>query len=62
MTAKTRAIPSLHRDHFLAEVSGPARCSRRVTQPTFHCRAVSLHSPYRFDFQLNPQDNDPIKI
>jgi hypothetical protein len=35
MTAKTRAIPSLHRDYFLAEVSGPCRCSRRVTQPPF---------------------------
>ena len=32
-TAKTRAIPSLHRDNFLAKVPGPARCSRRVTQP-----------------------------
>jgi hypothetical protein len=35
MTAKTRAIPSLHRDHFLSEVSGSFRCSRRVTQPPF---------------------------
>jgi hypothetical protein len=35
MTAKTRAIPSLHRDYFLAEVSGSCRCSRRVTQPPF---------------------------
>ena len=35
--AKTRAIPSLHRDSFLAKVPAPstrgARCSRRVTQP-----------------------------
>jgi len=43
MTAKTRAIPSLHRDYFPAEEPGPARCCRRVTQPTFHCRAVSTH-------------------
>jgi hypothetical protein len=35
MTAKTRAIPSLHRDNFLAKVPGPGRCSRRVTQPPF---------------------------
>jgi hypothetical protein len=35
MTAKTRAIPSLHRDYFLAKVSGSCRCSRRVTQPPF---------------------------
>ena len=32
-TAKTRAIPSLHRDHFTAKVPGSARCFRRVTQP-----------------------------
>jgi hypothetical protein len=35
MTAKTRAIPSLHRDSFSAKVPGSARCSRRVTQPPF---------------------------
>jgi hypothetical protein len=35
MTAKTRAIPSLHRDYFLAKVPGPGRCLRRVTQPPF---------------------------
>jgi hypothetical protein len=34
-TAKTRAIPSLHRDYFPAEETGPAQCSRRVTQPPF---------------------------
>jgi hypothetical protein len=34
-TAKTRAIPSLHRDNFLAKVPGHNRCSRRVTQPPF---------------------------
>ncbi len=34
-TAKTRAIPSLHRDNILAEVSGSCRCCRRVTQPPF---------------------------
>ena len=32
-TAKTRAIPSLHRDHFTAKVPGSARCFRRVTHP-----------------------------
>jgi hypothetical protein len=35
MMAKTRAIPSLHRDSFLAKVPGPCRCLRRVTQPPF---------------------------
>ena len=33
--AKTRAIPSLHRDNFLAKFPAPERCSRRVTQPPF---------------------------
>jgi len=32
---KKHAIPSLHRDSFLAKVPGPARCLRRVTQPPF---------------------------
>jgi len=35
MTCKNHAIPSLHRDSFVAEVPGPCRCSRRVTQPPF---------------------------
>ena len=30
-TAKTHAVPSLHRDSFLAKVPGPCRCLRRVT-------------------------------
>ena len=33
--AKTRAIPSWHRDCFSAEEPGSARCVRRVTQPPF---------------------------
>ena len=33
MTAKTRAIPSLHRDSFLAKVPGLCPVLRRVTQP-----------------------------
>jgi hypothetical protein len=39
MTAKTRAIPSLHRDNFVAPPAAgyrdAARCCRRVTQPPF---------------------------
>jgi hypothetical protein len=35
MTAKTRAIPSLHRDNFAAKEPGGAQCLRRVTQPPF---------------------------
>jgi hypothetical protein len=31
MSAKTRAITSLHRDSFSAKVSGSARCFRRLT-------------------------------
>jgi len=33
MTAKTRAIPSLHRDKFLAKVTGHCSVRRRVPQP-----------------------------
>jgi hypothetical protein len=35
MTAKTRAITSLHRDSFLPKVPGSARCLRRLTQTSF---------------------------
>jgi hypothetical protein len=40
MTAKTRAIPSLHRDSFLAKVPGPCPVlsSGNTTSP--YCRAV----------------------
>ena len=39
--AKTRAIPSLHRDNFLAKVPGfcPVLSSGNTTSP--YCRAVS---------------------
>jgi hypothetical protein len=42
-TAKTRAIPSLHRDSFLAKVPGPCPvlASGNTTSP--YCRAVSLN-------------------
>jgi hypothetical protein len=33
MTAKTRAIPSLHRDHFVAYRDSFVAVLRRVTQP-----------------------------
>ena len=33
MTAKTRAIPSLHRDYFLTKATGRWRMLRRVPQP-----------------------------
>jgi hypothetical protein len=35
MTAKTRAITSLHRDNSLPKVPGSARCFRRLTQTPF---------------------------
>ena len=43
-TAKTRAIPSLHRDSFLAKVPGhnPDAASGNTTSP--YCRAVMCHS------------------
>jgi len=34
-TAKTRAVPSLHRDSFLSKVPGPCPVLRQVTQPPF---------------------------
>jgi hypothetical protein len=42
-TAKTRAIPSLHRDSFLAKVPGPCPvlASGNTTSP--YCRAVRRH-------------------
>jgi hypothetical protein len=43
-TAKTRAIPSRHRDCFAAEKPGSARCSRRVTQPPFIAVPLALTS------------------
>jgi hypothetical protein len=44
MTAKTRAIPSLHRDKFLAKVPGhcPDAASGNTTSP--YCRAVTSNS------------------
>ena len=47
-TAKTRAIPSLHRDSFLAKVPGPCpdAASGNTTSP--YCRAVRLHSSSKF--------------
>ena len=44
MTAKTRAIPSLHRDYFLAKVPGrwPMLASGNTT--SLYCRAVRCHS------------------
>jgi hypothetical protein len=34
-TAKTRAVPSLHRDNFLAKVPGPCQALRQVTPTNF---------------------------
>jgi len=34
-TAKTRAVPSLHRDSFLAKVPGPWAVRRQVTPTNF---------------------------
>ena len=41
MTAKTRAIPSLHRDYFLAEVPGPWPLLASGNTTSLYCRAVS---------------------
>jgi hypothetical protein len=44
MTAKTRAIPSLHRDYFSAKAQGqwPVLASGNATYP--YCRAVMVNS------------------
>jgi hypothetical protein len=52
MTAKTRAIPSLHRDHFLSEVSGSCRCSRRVTQPPFIAGPLAQMQPNSLTYKI----------
>ena len=59
MTAKTRAIPSLHRDYFLAKEhrTWPALASGNTTSP--YCRAVISHS-YRINNQLNRHFTDTI--
>ena len=47
-TAKTRAIPSLHRDSFLPKVPGlcPVLASGNATSR--YCRAVSVHAQGNF--------------
>jgi hypothetical protein len=51
-TAKTRAIPSLHRDSFLAKVPGfcPVLASGNTT--SLYCRAVIVHSKLVTDPKL----------
>ena len=41
-TAKTRAIPSLHRDSFLAKVPGPCPVPASGNTTSLYCRAVRL--------------------
>ena len=41
-TAKTRAIPSLHRDNFLAKVPGPCPVLASGNATSLYCRAVRL--------------------
>jgi hypothetical protein len=43
-TAKTRAIPSLHRDYFLAKVSGPCPVLSSDNTTSLYCRAVSSNN------------------
>jgi len=54
MTAKTRAIPSLHRDSKLAKVYGhcPDAASGNTTSP--YCRAVSKNEPAQTEIGLAP--------
>ena len=43
-TAKTRAIPSLHRDNFLVKASGPCPDAVLGNTTSPYCRAVSVQS------------------
>jgi hypothetical protein len=43
MTAKTRAIPSLHHDHFLAKEPGRWSVLASGNTTSLYCRAVRLH-------------------
>jgi hypothetical protein len=44
MTAKTRAIPSLHRDSFLAKVPGPCPVFASGNTTSLYCRAVGCNN------------------
>jgi hypothetical protein len=43
MTAKTRAIPSLHQDYFAAKVTGPCPVLASGNTTFLYCRAVSVN-------------------
>jgi hypothetical protein len=48
-TAKTRAIPSLHRDNFLAKVTGPCQVLPSGNTTSLYCRAVRFYRyPYPY--------------
>jgi len=42
-TAKTRAIASLHRDHFLAKVPGCCQDASSANATSLYCRAISTY-------------------
>jgi hypothetical protein len=44
MTAKTRAIPSLHRDSYVAKVPGPCPVLASGNAYLLYCRAVSKNT------------------
>ncbi len=54
MTAKTRAIPSLHRDSFSAKVPGPCPVLSSGNTTSLYCRAVIGHDIHR-DTELIPK-------
>jgi hypothetical protein len=47
MTAKTRAIPSLHRDRFLAKVNSTCSVASSGNTTSPYCRAVISHKTYQ---------------
>ena len=53
MTAKTRAIPSLHRDYFSAKEPESARCLCRVTQPPFIAGPLAINLAFQYIYIQN---------
>jgi hypothetical protein len=57
LTAKTRAIPSLHRDNFLAKVPGPCPVLSSGNTTSLYCRAVRWHSRLSPQKTMCPKEN-----
>jgi hypothetical protein len=71
-TAKTHAIPSLHRDSFLAKVPGLCPDAASGNAYLLYCRAVRFHSSYlpkniwnsfcKEMFNINPYNHNKLDL